>query len=241
MTPPDPTPPDPRGRSGLAALATASGGGRSQLFDSVGGGDLLLDSGLPSLLFVVVFLVSGSRLTPALVAALASAVVLAAVRVARRRPLQNVAAGLVGLAISAAVVVRTGRPEDIFLPGLLINVGYLVAYLVSILVKWPLLGIIVALARGADMSWRRDPAELRAFSLASWVWVGLFAARLLVKVPLYLAGADALVALGVVNLLMGWPLFFCCVWLSYVIIARALRRHAAAERAAEEEPQPGRP
>ena len=133
---------------------------------------------------------AGRELTIALWAAIGAGVVLAAVRLVRREPLQNVIAGFVGLALAVFVSARTGRAEDVFLPGLLINVGYGLAYLVSILVRWPLLGVFVGLVTGQGSSWRQDPALLRAYTRASALWVAMFALRLAVQVPLYLAGEN---------------------------------------------------
>ena len=53
------------------------------------------------------------------------------------------------------------------------------------------------------MEWRKDPGRVRRYSLASWIWVGLFSLRLAVQLPLYLA--DALTALGVARIAMGVP------------------------------------
>jgi hypothetical protein len=124
--------------------------------------------------------------------------------------------GLGGLALSAYVVSKTGKAEDFFLPGLLANAAYALAYATSILVRWPLLGVIVAALRGQGMDWRRDPDQMRAFSRASWVWVALFSLRLAVQLPLYLA--SALTALGVARIAMGIPLFAVGIWLSWLIL-----------------------
>src|SRR5690606_12944522 len=110
-------------------------------------------------------------LTLSLWVALGVGAVLAVVRLFRREPLQNVVAGFIGLGIAAFLAHRTGRAEDVFLPGLLINVGYGLAYLVSIVVRWPLLGVFVGLVTGQGMDWRRDPDLLRAYTKASLIWV----------------------------------------------------------------------
>lgn len=199
--------------------------------------DAVLDSGLPAVVFVTAYVVTGQDLTPAVWAAVVSGAVLAVLRLARRQTLQNVLAGFFGVAIAAFFASRTGRAEDYFLPGLLINAGYAVAYVVSILVRWPLLGVLVAAVTGEGMGWRHDPVRLRAYSLASWIWVGMFAVRLAVQLPLYLAGDDGLVALGIARLAMGWPLFFLCLYLSWLVIRSAGRTSLAAEEdPADEEP-----
>lgn len=198
--------------------------------------EALLDSGLPTVVFVTVYALNGRVLGPALVAALAVAAALAGLRLLRRAPLQNVVAGFVAVGIAAWFADRTGQAEDFFLPGLLINVGYGLAYLVSIAVRWPLLGVLVALATGEGMSWRQTPYLLRAYTLASWFWVGLFATRLAVQLPLYLS--ESVVALGVARVVMGWPLFLLCLWLSWVVIRRARAQQKALDAAGEVEEPP---
>ena len=66
------------------------------------------------------------------------------------------------------------------------------------------------------MEWRKDPALLRIYSRASWIWVAVFVVRLAVQLPLYLA--DELVALGVAKTAMGFPIFALAVWLSYLVL-----------------------
>jgi hypothetical protein len=189
--------------------------------------DALLDSGLPSLVFISIYAVSG-ELTGAVVAAVAVGLVLAGYRMLRRAPVRNVAAGFVGLVVCAVVAQRTGRAENFFLPGLITNVAYLVGYLVSILVRWPLIGLIVGFAAGEGTAWRQRPELVRAYSLASWLWVGMFGLRLAVQVPLYLAGET--VALGAARVGMGWPLFLLTAWLTWLIVRNARAEEAELEQ-----------
>ena len=193
-----------------------------------------LDAGIPLALFTLVYAAAGRDLALSLWIAVGSGVALAAIRLLRREPLQNVVAGLVGLGLAAFLAARTGRAEDVFLPGLVINVGYGLAYLVSIIVRWPLLGVFVGLVTGQGMSWRDDPALLRAYTKASALWVVMFALRLAVQVPLYLAGDDRLGWLAGARLVMSWPLFLLVAYLSWVIIRPAYRAHA--QRKVQPEP-----
>ena len=186
------------------------------LADAVGGPLGVAESALPAAAFVVTYTVSGQDTTAALIAAIALGVIFAVARIVRGQTVQFALAGLGGLALSAYVVSRTGKAEDFFLPGLLANAGYAAAYLISILVRWPLLGVIIAALRGGDMSWRQDPVAVRNYSRASWVWVALFSLRLAVQLPLYLA--SALTALGVARIAMGIPLFAVGIWLSWLIL-----------------------
>jgi Protein of unknown function (DUF3159) len=138
------------------------------------------------------------------------------VRLARRETLQFAFAGLIGVGIAAFISSRTGRAEDFFLPGLLLNAGYATAYAISIWVRWPLIGVIVGPLVGDGMAWRRDPARVRVYVKASWIWVGVFLVRLAVQLPLYLSGA--VVALGIARAAMGVPIFAVAIWLNYLVL-----------------------
>lgn len=186
---------------------------------AIGGRRGLVDSGVPGAVFVTVFTLNGQNLAPALWSALAVAAVLTVLRIVRREPLQQALAGLVGVGIAAWFASRTGDARNYFLPGFLLNVGYVVAYSVSALVRWPLVGVLVGPLLGEGLQWRKDPPRLRAYTLATWLFAGLFALRLIVQVPLYLL--DQVFALGAVKVLMGAPLFALVAWLSYLVIRSA--------------------
>lgn len=186
------------------------------LVEAMGGRHGIVESGLPALVFVIAYTASGNDLTLAIWSAVALGVMAAIVRLARRETLQYALAGLAGVALAAFVASRTGRAEDFFLPGLMLNAGYAAAYAISIAVRWPLIGLIVGALLGEGTEWRKDPAEVRLYSRASWIWVGVFLSRLAVQLPLYLTGS--LVALGVAKTAMGIPVFALGVWLTYLVL-----------------------
>ncbi len=189
---------------------------RADLLDALGGPQGIADSSLPALVFVGVYTLAGNELALAAWTAVGVGAVIAAIRVARREALRFALAGFAGVALAAFVADRTGRAEDFFLPGLLLNAGYATAYLVSIAVRWPLLGVLLGPITGEGQSWRRDPERVRLYTRASWVWVGVFSLRLAVQLPLYLAGA--VLALGIARTAMGLPLFLVGIWLSFLIL-----------------------
>ena len=206
-----------RRRPPSGTLARAVGGEGFSVAEAVGGPRGVAESVVPGALFVLAFTVT-RELSSALWAAVGVAAVLALARLARRDTVQHALAGFVGVAFCAFVARRTGRAEDFYLPGLWINVGYASAYLVSILVRWPLLGLALGFVTGEGLAWRRDPARLRAYSRASWVWFWMFVLRLAVQWPLYSTGA--VVALGVARVAMGLPLFAVAAFLSWLILRR---------------------
>ncbi len=188
------------------------------LLDEMGGPQGVADSSLPGLLFVIAYTVSGGDLSLSALLAVALGGGLAVVRRIRGESLRFAITGFVGVAIAAFIATRTGRAEDFFLPGLLFNAGYALAYAVSIAIGWPLIGVIVGPIIGQGMRWRDDPEQVSAYRRASWVWVGMFLLRLSVQLPLYLAGS--LLALGIARTAMGLPLFLLCLWVTWLVLRR---------------------
>ena len=190
------------------------------LLDALGGSRGLADSSLPGLAFVIAYTASGQDLGLAVWTAIGVGAVLFAARVVRRETIQFALAGFVGVAIAAFIAKQTGRAEDFFLPGLFLNLAYAAAYAISILVRWPLIGVIVGPLVGEGMEWRKEPRLVRVYSQASWIWVGMFVLRLAVQLPLYFAGE--LVALGVAKTAMGFPIFLLAIWLSYLVLRKEI-------------------
>jgi len=188
------------------------------LRDAVGGPLGMAETSLPAVAFVIAYTASGSDTNTAAIVAVALALVLTIARLVKRESPQHALSGLVGVAFAAFVATRSGKAENFFLPGLLANAAYASAFLISLAVRRPLVGIIVTKLDGEDDGWREDPQRMRAFVRASWLWAGLFLLRLLVQLPLYLAGA--VVALGVAKTAMGIPLFGLGVYFTWLLVRR---------------------
>jgi hypothetical protein len=193
---------------------------------AIGGWRGIIDSGLPTLVFVVAYLVTSSNLSIAVFTALGAGLLVVAYRLIRRQPLRQVLAGFAGVAISAAFAKFTGRAENYFIPGFLQNLAYGSAFLISIIVRWPLLGVGMGFLSGQRTAWRRDARLRHVYSAASWIWVGLFFGRLLVQVPLYLSNEIAV--LGVLKVVMGIPLYIAAAWFTYRILAPVWREQRQA-------------
>ena len=188
----------------------------AELLAAIGGPQGIADSSIPSLAFVVAYTLGGSDLALSIWIAVAVGALIAAVRLVRREPLQFALIGFAGVALAAFVADRTGKAEDFFIPGLLLNAAYALAYLISIIVRRPLIGLIVGPLTGEGMEWRKDPERVRTYARASWIWVGVFSLRLAVQLPLYFAGA--LLALGIAKTALGLPLFLIAIYLTYLVL-----------------------
>ncbi len=197
---------------------------------AIGGWRGVIDSGVPTAVFVVAYVVTGSQLRPSLIAALVAGALIALWRLVRRESLLQIGAGFVGLAISAWFSARTDNASNVYLPGMLTNLGYGSAFLLSILVRWPLIGVAMGVLTGEGTSWRHDPALRRAYAAASWIWVALFYSRLIVQTPMYLAGWVEVQ--GIVKIVMGYPLFLGAAYFTYRVLAPILaqKREERARR-----------
>lgn len=224
-------PHDPR-RDSVAAATQAPTAGAA-FAEALGGPLGIVESALPAAAFVIAYTVGGLDPTPAAMVAVGIGVVMAIARLARRQTVQFALSGLAGIAIAAFVVSRTGKAEDFFLPGLLLSGAYIIGLAGSIALRWPIAGVMLGLITQTGTAWRRDPDRVRIYSHVTWIWVGVFALRLAVQLPMYFAGA--VVALGVAKVAMGLPLFAVGMWLSWLVLRQEGALAAAqAELAAEE-------
>ncbi|MBM7477177.1 DUF3159 domain-containing protein [Oerskovia jenensis] len=267
----DVVPPDEGAARGVRALAGES----FSLAETIGGVRGLVESMAPGLVFVVVFIATGNTLRPALIASVAVALVAVAARLVQRTPITQAFGGFLGVAIGVLWAWRSGEAQNYYAAGLLTNAAYLVAMAVSVLVRWPVVGLVVEALRsgwtdgdkvkaavaasdvpdgattsaahvapgeraedgagsaGGDQDepapgafrawsqrWRQDAALMRRYALATWLWVGMFALRLAVQVPLFLAGEDAVAWLGTARLVMGIPLWALTLWLTWLLVRR---------------------
>jgi len=195
------------------------------LAEAVGGPLGMLETALPAVAFVIAYSASGQDTDISAGVAVGLALVLAVARLIRRESPRHALSGLFGVALAGFIATRSGRAEDFFLPGLLANAAYTSAFLISLAVRRPLVGVIVRQLEPHADGEPVDARRRRAFERATWLWAGLFALRLAVQLPLYLAGA--VVALGVARTAMGLPLFALGLWLTWLMIRRPAASAAA--------------
>ena len=195
---------------------------------AIGGWRGIIDSGVPTLTFVFAYLITGHCLSSSVIAAIIAGVLIAGWRVIRRESLTQIGVGFLGLLVSAGFAKYTGKGGDFYLPGLLTNLAYGTFFLMSVLVRWPLIGVFLGYFTGQGTVWRKNPSQRRALAAATWIWVALFFGRLAVQAPLYFA--NDVTALGIFKVVMGWPLFLAAAYFTYRVLEatyKSMRAKAA--------------
>lgn len=182
---------------------------------AVGGVRGIIESIVPTIVFLVIFTVT-QNITLAAGISLGAAAIAIVGRLLSRVDPSPAIGGVAAVLISAFMAWRSGQASDFFVWGLLVNVAYLAALLVSLAVRWPLLGVLIGVVRGEGTAWRKNRTTFRRYYSVTWLWFGLFALRAMVQLPLYFAGATN--TLGIAKLVMGVPLFALVAWLSWLMI-----------------------
>jgi hypothetical protein len=113
---------------------------RHMVLDQLGGWRGMLDATLPTVAFIVANAIGGLR--PGIWAALGAAVLVFGLRLVRRESVQQGISGLFAVAVAVAIAARSGEARDFFVVGLIRNAGLGLVLLASILVRWPLVGVI---------------------------------------------------------------------------------------------------
>lgn len=187
----------------------------------------IAESVIPGLLFLVLFVATSKNLPVSIGVSVASSLVFFAIRALRREKFQSAIIGLVALLASAALALFTGRGENFFLVGFLINAVAAIACIATVLLRRPLVGEFASVIIPTfDRGWRDDTDLRRGFSWLTLGWAAFFALRLLVEVPLYLASAT--VGLGTARIVLGTPAYAVCVALTVVVAKGMVARHAAS-------------
>jgi hypothetical protein len=208
-------------RSAFAGVTPGQTPTGPALLKAMGGVRGLIESILPGLGFVIVYTFTG-LLLPSVLAPLALGVLFVIIRVVSRQPYTSALAGVLGIALSAGLSLITGRAQDNFVLGFLLNAGFLLALTISLIARWPLIGVIVSLITGEGSAWRNDPAKVRVAFIATLLWLGVFALRLAVELPLYFSGQ--IQALATLKLILGVPLYAGILWVTWLLVRTAYAR-----------------
>ena len=224
-------------RTGVAAL-TQAGDGDFSVIDAIGGPRGVVESMLPGFVFVVMFVITSDLRSTVMVSAVLAAVQVMA-RLVQRQSVMGALSGLVSVAICLVWAWHSHEARNYYMFGFITNAVYIVLLGISLIARVPGLGLVVEFIRSLPTErfgdwfhgWMNDKPLKRAYMAITALWVGVFALRLLVQVPLYLS--DRVAWLGTARLLMGIPFWALAIWISYLIVATPMHRHRELERAAQ--------
>lgn len=230
-------------RTGVAAL-TQAGDGDFSVIDAIGGPRGVVESMLPGFVFVVMFVITSDLRSTVLVSAVLAAVQVVA-RLIQRQSVMGALSGLVSVAICLVWAWHSHEARNYYMFGFITNAVYIVLLGISLIARVPGLGLVVEFIRSLPTErfgdwfhgWMNDKPLKRAYMAITALWVGVFALRLLVQVPLYLS--DRVAWLGTARLLMGIPFWALAIWVSYLIVATPMHRHRELERAAQRQSEDG--
>jgi hypothetical protein len=199
-----------------------------QISEQLGGVRGLIESSIPVLAFVLLNVLLGkdgldlparAALYWAIGGAVGTAVLIGVFRLIRRQPVRHAVNGIFGIAVGAILAWRTGDAKNFYLPGILITLAQVAVFLVSVLVRRPIIGYVWGvLANGGKHDWFADRRLYRTFQWLTLVWAASLFVRAGVQGWLWLAG-DA-TAIGIVRILMSWPIYAA----TFVFTVWAIRR-----------------
>lgn len=172
------------------------------LIEQLGGPWGVVKTGIPVLAFVPANQLWG--LQTAIMVTLGVSACFIVWAVARRENLQPAFAGLFGVAIASFIAYQTGEGRGYFLFSIARQVLLIIVFLVSLLIKWPLVGVVWTLINGLPKTWRSNAQAVKYYSIATATWMTIFIIRSVVMAVLYVD--DNVVGLGIVQVVTGWPL-----------------------------------
>ncbi|WP_353647989.1 DUF3159 domain-containing protein [Nakamurella sp. A5-74] len=197
---------EPAGATAAAAGPPAEADSAARMpsaWEQMGGIGGMIDSAVPVIAFVIINAIAG--LTPAIIGALAAGVLIAVIRLIRHEPISQAVGGLFGVGIAAFIAGRSGEAKGFFAFGIWMFVVYGVVLLISILIRWPLIGVIWENLNGRGNAWRQDRKMVRRYDCATALWVLVCVARFVVQRWLY--DSDQVGWLAFTRIAMGYPLF----------------------------------
>ena len=186
-----------------------------QISEQLGGVRGLIESSVPVLVFVVFNVLFGDAglgldKRPALYWAIGgsvfSALAIGGYRLFRKEPVRHAVNGLFGIAVGAFLAYRTGKAENFYLPGILLTFGQAAVFLISMAVRRPLIGYAWGImANKGHQDWFGNARLFRTFQWLTLLWVVSLSAR--AGIQLFLWAQHEANALGIVRILISWPIY----------------------------------
>jgi len=181
---------------------------RYQLSKSLGGARGMIESALPFIAFTIAWVVA-RQLYPAIAAAVGVALLMAVIRLVQRQSIKYVVQAVIPTAIAVLIAARTGRAQDVFLPGILYNGALAALSLVTVAIGKPLVGFIIGAAVGDPTEWTKDRGLVKMTSKLTLVLAAPYLTRFVIQLPLFLAGQVVLLAIA--KVILGWPMLIAAL------------------------------
>jgi intracellular septation protein A len=134
-----------------------------------------VDALLPTFAFVVANVAGG--LDTAIKAAVVAEVLVIAVRLVRRETLRHAFSGAFGVALAIFLAKRSGDAKNFFLPGIVINLTYGGVFVLSAVLRKPIVGLIMRVIQDKPKEWHEHPVVRRAYTEATLLWAATFFVR----------------------------------------------------------------
>ncbi|MET0236119.1 MAG: DUF3159 domain-containing protein [Kibdelosporangium sp.] len=201
------------------------------LWEQMGGMVGFVSASIPVAVFVIVNI--ATSMWPAIWSAVGVAVLIAIWRIVRKEQLMPAISGIFGVAIAAFIAYRTGEAKGFFLYGIWVAGVFAAAFLISMIVRWPLVGVIWSTLNGHGFGWRSDKKSRLYYDIATLVFTLVFASRVVVQQWLY--NADETTLLGIARLAMGYPLTIVAFLVAIWAVSQVSRRDKIRQREAEQE------
>jgi hypothetical protein len=162
----------------------------------------------------------------AIAGAVGTALLIGVYRLARKQPVRHAVNGIFGIAVGAFLAYRTGEAKNFYLPGILLTLGQVAVFVISVVIRRPVIGYVWGvLANKGKHDWFADKRLFFTFQWLTLVWAGSLFVRAGVQGWLYLQ--DQATAIGIVRILVSWPIYAATFAFSVWAIRRVTRDQPA--------------
>jgi len=170
------------------------------------------DSFIPPIVFLILNALFGFEI--ALWGSIGIALLISTYRLIKRQRLRFALGGIGGVILAGLIARLVGGAQGYFLPGIISGFFTALLCIISFLFKRPLVAWTSFIARRWPLEWYWHPRVRPAYSEVTLAWGVFFISRTLLQYRLFQQVEAA--ALGVVQLLTGWPALILLLVASYL-------------------------
>lgn len=203
-----------------SSAADAAAERRALIMQSIGGWKGMVDSGLPVVVFVIANAIWG--LTAGIWSAVGAGVLVLILRLVRRESVQQAIGGFFGVAVAVFIAKQTGEAKGFFLFGIWRSLILAGVVLLSVLIRWPVVGAVWEYLQPSGRQWRRDRRLMFVYTWTTLLVAALFGVRFLIEQTLY--AEDQTGWLAVARIALGYPLWLVVLGVIFFGVRRARRR-----------------